>query len=95
MNVFLTLCSAVLSNLGDRAKKVSGAPIKTLRQKFSVTNIKIGKNAAKKIHTHKFVVKFWFFIGFRLIGGSLLGHHLERSPGKSPVRPYVKMALTL
>jgi hypothetical protein len=42
------------------------------------------------MYVSNFVAKFRFVKSFRLIGGPLLGTHLERGLA---VRPYVKMAL--
>jgi hypothetical protein len=54
-----------------------------MRQKFSIKNIKILNNPAKNY----ILVKFWFFKGFRLIRGPLLGPHLERARAKVPSDP--------
>ncbi len=53
------------------------------------------------LHVSKFVARFRFFKRFKLIGGPKKKSeapflpHLERGPGLSPIRPYVKMALVM
>jgi hypothetical protein len=77
-----------LKDLGARAKKILGGPIKSFEKNIFITNIKIRKNASKNYLFLNLLLNLGFSKDLDLSRA-----HLERGPGQSPLRPYVKMAL--